>query len=304
VLSDATAPLTARVTANFGANLLLQSSNGEPLTAPARKKFGLVVCGDTVTYETDADQARVTGVLPRTSTLSRTDRRGLEKPIAANITCLVAVTAPHPPFDLLLIDQYSIAARHIGVELLIVINKVDALDEDTEATATDIETVYRGIGYSVVRCSTKTGEGLPALKAALDSQTSILVGQSGVGKSSLLSSLLPDRDIRVGALSEASGLGKHTTTVTTWFDLPDGGAIIDSAGVRQFGLDHLDAVDLQSGFREIAGLSQYCKFNDCQHLQEPECAVRLALAESRLSPRRLEHFLALRDDLPPGRQDK
>ena len=207
------------------------------------------------------------------------------------MTQLVVVTAPKPPFDPLLIDRYTIAARHMGVELLLVINKSDLITDDQADT---IQALYSSIGYPVIRCSCETNQGLDALATALAGQTSILIGQSGVGKSSILTRLLPEQSIRTGALSEISGLGRHTTTVTTWYDLANGGAIIDSAGVRQFSLEHLTGVDIQAGFVEIEAFSHDCKFRDCTHRHEPDCAVLKALNDKTLANSRYEHFKAIR----------
>ncbi len=296
----------ARVIANRGADLLVRDEAGGHYTAVPQKKLGLVVCGDRVLCEkpdhleshavTSADSPhqsilRVSGIEPRRSVLERTDRRGQPKPIAANVTQLVVVTAPKPPFDRLLIDRYTIAARHMGVELVLVINKADLISDNQ---ADSIDALYSAIGYPVIRCSCEADLGLDALATALAGQTSILVGQSGVGKSSILTKLLPEQSIRTGALSEISGLGRHTTTVTTWYDLKHGGAIIDSAGVRQFSLEHLSGVDIQAGFVEIEALSHECKFRDCTHRHEPECAVLKALGNETLASSRYQHFQSIR----------
>lgn len=315
-MSNSVKPATARVIANYGAELVLADESGTVLTGIASKKLGLIVCGDLVGYDIpdtasqqpppSADQplpeqkqtqpVRVTELKPRSGTLARTDRRGQAKPIAANVTQLVVVTAPKPPFDPLLIDRYSVAANHIKVKMVIVINKTDLLDDKSGEQATLIEQTYSDIGYQVIRCSSKQDHGMDSIIDVLEGQVSILVGQSGVGKSSLLNQLLPDTRTRTGALSEVSGLGRHTTTVTSWYNLPSGGAIIDSAGVRQFALDHLSGIDIQAGFTEISELSERCKFNDCIHLHEPECAVLEALQSRQLSQQRYNHFLAMRQN--------
>lgn len=305
----------ARVIANRGADLLVRDEADTYYTAVPQKKLGLVVCGDRVVCDvpdapaqvsdspaTSADAPhkdilRVSGVEPRSSVLARTDRRGQPKAIAANVSQLVVVTAPKPPFDQLLIDRYTIAARHMNVDLLLVINKADLINvANADDQADAIETLYRAIGYSVIRCSCESGQGIDALTDALSQQTSILVGQSGVGKSSLLSRLLPEASIRTGALSENSGLGRHTTTVTTWYDLANGGAIIDSAGVRQFSLEHLSGVDIQAGFIEIEKTSHDCKFRDCTHRHEPDCAVLEALSNEKISAQRYQHFLSIQSN--------
>ena len=304
----------ARVIANFGADLVLCDSNGNYFAGSALKKLGLAVCGDLVEYdlptaiapstkstptpnqqgEMSAGVARVTNITARSSTLARTDRRKQPKAIAANVTQLVVVCAPKPPFDLMLLDRYAVAANQIGVDMVVVINKTDLLTDENRQIADSIEKIYQAIGYQVVRCTNTSEDGIANLKATLGDQVSILVGQSGVGKSSLLNQLIPEIQSKTGALSEMSGLGKHTTTVTTWYDLPNGGAIIDSAGVRQFALDHLSDIDIQSGFREISELAMLCKFNDCQHIHEPHCAVLDALEKKQMARCRYDHFQSMR----------
>lgn len=296
---------SARVIANFGADVELLTDPGDRIIATPLKRLGMLVCGDRVSVEINPQagttSARVCALEPRETTLARTDRNGKMKPVAANLTQLVVVTAPAPPFDPLLIDRYTVAARNIGVEVTILINKADLLDDTSAVEADAIETLYRSIGYTVLRCCVKTGAGVPELIARLHDHVSILVGQSGVGKSSLLNRLLPDTDARTGELSTQSGLGKHTTSVTTWFNVGQSGAIIDSAGVRQFSLDHIPEADIQAGFVEISEAAQDCKFSDCTHIHEPECAVQTALAGGRISPQRFEHFSLLRESSTEAR---
>ncbi len=299
------ANLTVRVISNHGIDLLVRHNEYGHFNAQPLKKHGLVVCGDSAICTAPAvppkeyadshtphrESLRMLELVERTCVLQRTDRRGNAKPIAANLTQLVAVTAPSPPFDPLLIDRYTIAARHMNVKLVLVINKTDLLSSpDAAGSAAAIEALYQSIGYPVVRCNARGGEGLSQLAQVLKGEISILVGQSGVGKSSILNGLLPGNSAKTGALSENSGLGKHTTTVTTWYDLPAGGAIIDSAGVRQFALEHLSGVDIEAGFIEIADAAAHCRFRDCRHDGEPDCAVHAGLEQKIISPQRLAHF--------------
>lgn len=294
-----------RVISNLGAELLVRHDDLGHFHAQPLKKHGLLVCGDLLicappkaalcsfaaTDDPHSEILRVQEVAGRNSVLQRTDRRGQAKPIAANLTQLIAVSAPKPPFDPLLIDRYTIAATHMGVKLLLVINKTDLLTtEELTNQADSIESLYRSIGYTVLRCNGKSGDGLDALVNELSGEVSILVGQSGVGKSSILNGLIPDRSIKTGALSEISGLGRHTTTVTTWYELSSGGAIIDSAGVRQFALEHLSDVDIEAGFKEISAASATCKFRNCRHQNEPDCAVKSGLEQQTISRQRYEHF--------------
>ncbi len=285
----------ARVIANHGAEILVMDSDGTRQTVASSRKHGLLVVGDEVALTGTGAETKVDQVLERKTTLARTDRNGSAKPLAANITQLVIVCAPLPSFDLLLIDQYLVAAHAIGTKALLVINKADLLTNELLAAADSIDTIYAGIGVPVLRCSAIQRSSIADLQHALHGQISIFVGQSGVGKSTLLAGLVDDPDIRTGEISEQSGLGRHTTTVAVWYDLGDGGAIIDSAGVRQFGLDHLPQVDIQSGFSDIAKAAVNCKFNDCKHLLEPGCAVKAQMDVQTIHESRFNNFCKLRD---------
>lgn len=284
----------ARVVANHGRELTLATAENKTVTATPRKKLGLVVTGDLVRWNAEEHgNARVTEVLPRSGTLARTDRQGHAKPIATNISQVLVVTAPKPPFDRLLLDRYCVAASSMGADIAVIINKTDLLDEQTSSIAHNIESVYSKLDYKVARCCVKEEQGLAQVEALLDNHISILVGQSGVGKSSILNELLPQHEIKTGGLSDNSGLGRHTTTVTNWYDLPNNGAIIDSPGVRQFSLEHLTRLDIQAGFTEISTHSMNCKFNDCSHQHEPECAVLAALANAQIDDDRYKHYLQM-----------
>ena len=290
--SDPEAP--ARVIANHGAELTLRTSSGKKITATSKKKLGLVVTGDLVLWQAEEHgTVRVIDILERAGTLARTDRQGHAKPIATNISQVLVVTAPKPPFDTLLLDRYCVAASDIGVDIGIIINKTDLLDTSSRETANEIEHLYNGLGYPVARCCTKEPNGLAQVMKLLENKVSILVGQSGVGKSSILNALLPQQEIKTGSLSSNSGLGRHTTTVTNWYELANNGAIIDSPGVRQFSIEHLDSVDIQAGFREISDHAGQCKFNDCTHQHEPDCAVLSALSNGSIHKDRYQHFLQL-----------
>jgi ribosome biogenesis GTPase len=177
--------------------------------------------------------------------------------------------------------------------VLIVINKSDLLTPETRGNIEAQLADYTALGYDVLFTSALHNTGIEAFAKHLTGRTSILVGQSGVGKSSLIQRLLPDRDITVGRLSTASGLGRHTTTATTLYRLPCGGRLIDSPGVRDFRLGKVSAASLGGGFREFTPYLGQCRFNDCRHHSEPGCAVRAALAAGSISMRRMESYLRL-----------
>jgi ribosome biogenesis GTPase len=234
--------------------------------------------------------------LDRTSVLSRPDYSGRDKALAANITQLVVLLAPNPEPSEYLIDQYLVAAETIGVQGLIAINKIDLLGGADRTAFFERFAVYARIGYAVVPVSARQHGGLDPLVPTLKGQTSILVGQSGVGKSSLVKALLPDRQIQIGKLSRATGLGRHTTSTTTLYTLPQGGELIDSPGVRSFRLGQLDQQQLERGFREFSPYLGKCRFSDCSHQPEPGCALQEAVASGKLDRRRLENFLHMAEN--------
>ncbi len=275
--------------------VVVEDDAGETHHCLVRKRLGRIVCGDRVRWRPTADgQGLVVDLAPRHNLLSRPDPSGRPRPLAANIDRVVIVVAPEPPFQPGLVDRYLVAVENLGSEALLLLNKTDLLSP--EALAAQLRTLdaFRALGYDLIHLSAHQPASLPPLVAKLAGSTAILVGQSGVGKSSLVAALVPDLDIRIHQLSAASGQGRHTTTETTLYHLPDGGALIDSPGVRDFQLWHLDPAALVRGFREIAALAPHCRFRDCRHEGEPGCAVAEAARAGRISDRRLESYRALR----------
>ncbi len=287
--AGAGAPFPGVVVANFGAALAIEDDAGRTHRCIARRSLGGVVCGDRVQWhQPRTGDAVVTAVAPRRSVLARPDRRGREKPLAANFDRLLIVASPRPPVQPSLLDRYLVLAERIGIEALPIFHKADL-----EAAASDsflaLQAEYRDLGYQVVRTSSRGDPGLAPITAALGTATGILVGPSGAGKSSIVAALVPAREVRIGALSEASGLGRHTTTVATLYHLDGGGALIDSPGIRDFPLDNFTARDIADGFREFAEPARHCRFADCLHVHEPGCAVRAALGEG-IGQRRWESY--------------
>jgi len=279
---------------NYGKNQLVEDTSGDIHRCVARRGLPQIVCGDAVEWQQTGKGSGVIETLqPRRTVLYRADGNDSQRPLVANIDQLIIEAALEPALDYFLIDKYCIAAELAHTEPLIIINKADLLqDKDRERIASLISE-YRRIGYTTLLTSALKNTGIDAFADSLAGKTSILVGQSGVGKSSLIKRLLPDREIAVGKLSEASGLGKHTTTSTTLYHLPQGGHLIDSPGVRDFHLGKVAAGDLGNGFREFHPYLGQCKFNDCRHLAEPGCAIHAAVAEGNILERRMQSYRQL-----------
>lgn len=251
------------------------------------KKSGRPVCGDLVEF--DPVGLTIQAILPRTSALIRPDSTGKVKPLAANVDQFVIVAAVAPTPDINLIDRYLVAAENIHAEAILVLNKVDLVD-DRDPPLADVLLFYTTLGYPLLLTSEKDASSDQALLALLAKKTSILLGQSGVGKSSLVNRLLVDSAIRVGELSHYSGAGCHTTTTTTCYDLPAEGYLIDSPGVRAFRLWNLSFNELEYGYREFRPFLGECRFNNCRHISEPNCAVIQAVHDGKISAERFQRF--------------
>lgn len=284
-------PEEGRIVVRHGANLAVEDAQGRVLHCLCRQNIGHPVCGDRVVWQRTADgQGVVTAILPRSSELSRPDYSGRPKPLAANLTRLVVLIAPEPEPSGYLVDQYLVAAEIIGVEAMLVGNKMDLLEDDAREAFQARFAHYPQIGYPTYWISLREPGSVARLSEALAAETSVLVGQSGVGKSSLVKALLPDREVQIGRLSQATGLGRHTTSAATCYRLPGGGSLIDSPGVRSFRLGDISRDALERGFRELRPYLGKCRFNDCRHDREPDCAVRRAVDEGLIAAERLANF--------------
>ncbi|MGB5251128.1 MAG: small ribosomal subunit biogenesis GTPase RsgA [Sedimenticolaceae bacterium] len=280
-----------RVVVRHGRSLLIRPQQGGAVHGMLRANLGEVVCGDRVVWQPTGDnEGVVVAVQPRTSALSRPGGSGADKAIAANITQLVVVLAPQPEPAGYLVDQYLVAAERIGIDALICLNKSDLQDVAGRARFRARFAHYEPLGYPVIQISAKTEHGLEPLQRRLRGQTSILVGQSGVGKSSLVNALIPREKVTEGVLSDATGLGRHTTSAATLYHLESGGELIDSPGVRSFRLGPLSREQLERGFREFLPLIGQCRFHNCVHLAEPGCAIRAAVEAGEIPPQRLESY--------------
>jgi len=280
------------VIATFGRHLLVRDGAGKELRArPSGRKL-VIVCGDRVrcVFHRACDEILVDEVLPRRTLLARSNLRGVSEPVVANITQVVVVVAPVPVPDLFIVDRYLCAATAAGMSGTVAVNKSDL--EDSRIPAEEIA-AFAAAGYSHLSCSARQASGLDALLAALGNSVSVLVGQSGVGKSSLVAALLPGSVVVTGELMREEE-GRHTTTASRAYRLDSGGTLIDSPGVRDFApsIDLLDERTL--GFPDVAQRAPGCRFQDCRHMQEPGCAVIAAVEAGGMNARRYESYRRMR----------
>lgn len=292
------------VLSRFGKQVDVEISEGEfhgrVIRCFQRSNLEPLVSGDEVVLQgdTNLDNAVVVSMLPRSSLLQRPTKMGEIKPVAANIDTMMIVIAPEPAPHYNLIDRYLVAAETFGFRPLLLLNKCDLpIDDATRDALATLLSLYSSIGYVTLRVSSKSGEGLDALRAQLSDATAILVGQSGVGKSALVNALLPGVDTLEGTLSAAEDKGRHTTTSARLFHLPEGGRLIDSPGIREFGLSHIEPRQLLEGFVEFRPWLGNCRFRDCRHDNEAGCALRGALANGHIDPRRMQSYELIRNSL-------
>jgi ribosome biogenesis GTPase len=286
---------TGLVIAHHGQTLVVEDETGRLYRCTARQNLGRLACGDRIVWQASgAEEGVIVAVGERRSLLTRPDYHGQPRPVAANLDAVAVVLAPEPEPSEYLIDRYLVAIAAIGVRGLLVLNKLDLLDAPALAALTERLEPYRRIGYPLLLTSSHTAHGLDELRAWQRGRVSLLVGQSGVGKSSLIKALLPGREIRIQAVSQVTGHGTHTTSGSTLYHLPDGGDLIDTAGVRSFELGEISLSDLDRGFTDIAPYLGRCRFSDCYHESEPDCALREAAARGEIASRRLDSYRQLR----------
>jgi ribosome biogenesis GTPase len=282
----------AEVVAVFGRGLLVRDATGALLEARPFGRRVSAVCGDRVRCDRNAHgEVLVRETRDRRTALHRTTNRGTAEIVAANLTTVAVVIAPTPPADCFVVDRYLCAAGSAAIDALIIVNKLDlGLGQELSAEIG----IWRAVGYEVLPLSVHADDGLADLEARFAKGTAILVGPSGSGKSSLLNRLAPDAAAQTGELVRSTGEGRHTTSSARLHQLPSGGRLIDSPGVRDFApaIQYLDARTL--GFPEVAARAPGCRFADCRHVREPGCAVREAAERGEIAPRRHESYRRLR----------
>ena len=289
---------------NTGSLFLVELEDGSVVETSLRGRFRLkgirstnpVVVGDIVTVEgeTIVDiEARKNYIIRKSSNLSKESHI-----LAANIDqvfLVVTIKKPETPFEF--IDRFLLTANAYHIPVVIVLNKVDILDEDEMALAGAIKALYEtNLGYKVVFSSTVIGEGVEEVKTMLNAKLSLFSGNSGVGKSSLLNMLEPSLELKVGDVSKQHQTGMHTTTYSEVFDIAEG-KVIDSPGIKGFGIIDMEAAEISKFFPDIAKYALECRFDDCKHINEPNCAVLKALEEQKIAASRYNSYKSILLDL-------
>jgi ribosome biogenesis GTPase len=290
---------TGCVVESYGRRVVvLTADTAERLSCKIRGRRTEVVAGDVVRLEretgaADSEYWVVAERLPRRNVLQRTDSRGGVEDIASNLDQLGIVVAPRPTCDPFIIDRYLAGAGYAGIDPLLILNKQDLIGagEFGPEEFAYIDT-YRRIGIPVVTVSAKRGTGLDALKERLQGRRTLLAGQSGVGKSSLTNALCEGVYRATSDLSVGSGQGKHTTVSSAIVQLP-WGELTDSPGVRDYAPPVMPVPDIQRGYLEIIQRAPGCRFQNCLHLREPQCAIQAAVESGQIDPRRLESYRRL-----------
>ncbi|MFA5913549.1 MAG: ribosome small subunit-dependent GTPase A [Burkholderiales bacterium] len=274
------------IVAAFGRHYEIELADGMLATGYPLGKKSLFAVGDEVDLTADG---QITGHAPRRSLLYRSDAYR-QKLIAANATQLLLVVATDPSFSDMLLSRALVAAEHEGLQPVIVLNKCDlaAALPDALASARKLLAPFAALGCRVIELSARL-DAAPLLPL-LAGESSVMVGQSGMGKSTLINALVPGAAAATREISTALDTGKHTTTYARLYKLPNGGTLIDSPGLQEFGLKHLTPQAIEFGFAEFRPFLGQCRFRDCQHDAEPDCAIKQAVAAGTIHPRRLEHF--------------
>lgn len=286
------APLQGIIVSAYGKRYQVELPDKHRISCVTRGKKTDLTCGDAVALKlTDRHEGVIETVLPRRTLLYRSNAFK-SKMLAANVTQIIIVLATQPSFYEALLNRCLIAAEAANIKPLIVLNKCDLADS---SQALQKLALYTALGYPVVALSAKND--ISALRPYLQGQASILVGQSGMGKSTIINALLPEENVRTREMSETLDSGKHTTTAAHLYHIDAHSQLIDSPGLQEFGLHHLSISELEHAFVEFRPYLGKCRFNNCQHLQEPDCAIKSAANTRHIHPERLAIYQTLRYEL-------
>lgn len=279
------------VVASYGKRYDVELADKTLINCVTRGKKTDLACGDKVNIKlTGNTQGVVESTLPRSSLLYRSNAFK-SKILASNVTQMIIVLATQPSFYEALLNRCLVAAEAAQIKPLIVLNKCDLADADDAKTKLKL---YENLGYQVIHLSAITN--LNNFKPYLDHHQSVLVGQSGMGKSTIINALLPHARVRTQEISNVLDSGKHTTTATHLYHLNETSHLIDSPGLQEFGLHHLTNEDLELAFKEFRPYLGKCRFNNCKHLHEPDCAIMNAVNSGNISPIRLSFYQLLANE--------
>jgi len=304
-MPDTVQGTTGTIIGAFGRRMkVVPGGTNESVNARVKGRQLQPVCGDVVRLEPLAGEAEwlITAIEPRRNELDRLSGRGSREILAANIDTVIVMAAAAPRPDWFVVDRYVVAAESMPAQAVIAFNKADIAARD-RANAENLD-AYRNAGYPVVVCSAASGAGIGDLMQAIGTNKAIIVGQSGVGKSSTINCLLSSDRLATGNLSRSSKEGRHTTVNSVMLALPGGGRIIDSPGVRDYAPYLESESDVAGGFREISSFGAGCRFANCRHLDEPDCAVKAALESRELFDRRYVSYRRLINSVRSRNSDR
>jgi ribosome biogenesis GTPase len=312
--------MTGRVIKNTGSNYIVQADNGQLISAKVKGNFRIkgirttnpVAVGDIVTVTENSipnETAFITAIQPRRNYIIRR-ASNLSKEshiIAANIDCaLLVATLAHPVTSTTFIDRFLATAEAYNVHAVIAINKVDLLEDEDRELLDAVTYLYRSIGYDVIHLSAKMGQGIDELRSLLAGKTTLFSGNSGVGKSTIINSLIPGLNVKTADISASHDTGMHTTTFSEMFHLPgeNAGDIIDTPGIRGFGTIDFDRYEVAHFFPELFKISKDCRFSNCTHTHEPGCAVIAAINDNLVAASRYNSYLSILEDADEGKYRK